>query len=131
VVALATGVTMALARPEPSQPARTGTTTATTVPMPTTVPPRVAGASATPAGEAEDTPPGTGRGEAAAETRAPRRPERPGNRAAHTKVDRPMAHDAKHLPPASVTPGSPQRTSDEVLRGALPSRSGEGYPESP
>ena len=127
VVALATGVTMALARPEPSQPVKT----VTTAPPPAAPPPQVAGASTAPAGEPEDTPPAAARDEAATEARAARRPEHPGNRAPHTKVDRPMAHDAKRLPPASVTPGSPPRTSDEVLRGALPSRSGEGYPESP
>jgi len=125
VVALVAGVTMALARPEPSEPAGTAKAAPATQPPAPAVAPRPApapSAGAT-AGQTEAA--------SAAEARALRRSEHPGNRAGHAKVDRPVAHDAKRLPPAAVTPGAPQRTSDEVLRGALPSRSGEGYPDPP
>jgi len=128
VVALVVGVAMALARPEPAEPARATTaSTAASIPRAPAAP-----ASPTPPAGADDSAAAARQREAAAiEARATRRAEHPGNRTAHSKVDRPVAHDARRLPPASVTPGAPQRTSDEVLRGALPSRSGEGYPDPP
>jgi len=127
VVALIAGVAMALARPEPSSTETTARTAKAVAP---------AKASAAPAARPDDPAEETGMAaaqaaQAATEARAVHRSEHPGNRPARPKVDRPVAHDAKRAAPETATRGAPQRTSDEVLRGALPSRSGEGYPDPP
>jgi len=121
VVALVVGVAMALARPEPAASSRTAAQPAArALPPPT-------GAAPNPSAAADEAPPPS---QPEAEAHTPKRVEHPGNRTAHARVDRAVARDPKRQSPA-VTAAPAPRTSDAVLRGALPSRSGEGYPDLP
>jgi len=121
VVALVVGVAMALARPEPAASSRTAAQPAARALPP---PP---GAAPNPSAAADEAPPPS---QPEAEAHTPKRVEHPGNRTAHARVDRAVARDPKRQSPA-VTAAPAPRTSDAVLRGALPSRSGEGYPDLP
>ena len=118
VVALVIGVAMALARPDASEPEKAPAAAAAPSAPPGPVAPAPLAAS-----PREET--------GAVEARAPKRADSRGNRSSHAKVDRTVTHDAKRTPSAVVPPGPATRTSDEALRGALPSRSGEGYPDPP
>jgi len=122
VVALVIGVAMALARPEASEPAKpAAAVTSPTAPAGPSAPPPIA--ASPPESAAADNGP--------VEARAAKRADGRGNRSSRVKVDHAVTRDARRLPSALVSPGTTTRTSDEVLRGALPSRSGEGYPDPP
>jgi hypothetical protein len=121
VVALVIGVAMALARPEPPEPEKTPAAVAAPKALPGAIAPARVAAS----------PPGSTAADGGpVEARAPKRADR-GNRSTRAKVDHAVTHDARRAPSAWVPPGPAPRTSDEALRGALPSRSGEGYPDPP
>ncbi|HEY4183619.1 MAG TPA: protein kinase [Polyangia bacterium] len=119
VAALVGGVAMALARPEASPPTGPGSAPAAVAPVnPRPSPER-------PSAGPPDTMPVTG------DPRVAKRPEHPGNHPGHGKVDRHGSSESRR--PATHVEDSNllRQTSDEVLRGALPSRSGEGYPDPP
>jgi len=144
IAALVGGVAMALARPGPTEPppaAASAARAASTGMRP------ALNDRATPASPPKPVQPAEGSGAvgiarpARASSNGEARPAasitRAGNHIARDKVDRPVTHartDQREPPPAtpgSLAPPQRRRTTDAVLRGALPSRSGEGYPDSP
>ncbi len=128
-VALIGGVAMALARPDATEvPApRGGATIEVVSPGPNGPrPPGSVQAGSTPQSREAAT---AALASAASDARLSKRPERAGNRSARGKVDRSVPRDSKRPPVSVESAGQARQTSDEVLRGALPSRSGEGYPD--
>jgi len=58
---------------------------------------------------------------------------RTGNHPTRDKVDRAVntSSRSRSAGTTAIDPPASRHTSEEVLRGALPSRSGEGYPDLP
>jgi serine/threonine-protein kinase len=124
IAALIGGVAMALQRPGPVEPP-VRVSAPTTISAPRVSPP-------TPVHTADDQAVSP---RAAAEVEARPAPPRTGNHLTRERVDRHVttrARGEQREPGAAraIEP-PPRRTSEEVLRGALPSRSGEGYPDLP
>ena len=140
VAALIGGVAMALARPEPRSVAGPAAPAASVAApprelRPTPEPPAAIHVerkdrppAATPPPE-EPGPVGNAADEHAARTATV---GRTGNHPTREKVDRAVSTSSRSRAAASTAESSASRhTSEEVLRGALPSRSGEGYPDLP
>ena len=129
IAALVGGVAMALARPgpiEPPPPAAASPTATAPVTLPAPIPsvgnPRAAATRVSSEGDFRP---------------AATSPARTGNHLPREKVDRHVTARARadqREPTAtsrSIDAPQPRRTTEDVLRGALPSRSGEGYPDLP
>ena len=137
VAALVGGVAMALSRPEPRSAAAPAASVAPPAgdvrPAQRPVPVRADRTARPPAAVAPPDEPGPGASTADAHATRAATVARTGNHPPRDKVDRAVSTSSRSRPAASPTTESPasRHTSQEVLRGALPSRSGEGYPDLP
>jgi len=142
VAALIGGVAMALSRPEPRSAAAPAAPAASSVAAPAREVRRAVAPLAPLRAEPSTRPPAAtsppdepGPAATAADARAGRTAAlgRTGNHPTRDKVDRAVSTSSRSRAAASTTTESPatRHTSQEVLRGALPSRSGEGYPDLP